>query len=628
MARRNFLDATRGYFGSRGVRNNRLLNDPRRRRPGYGVRPMTGGPGGLSPAAQLGWQGQLGAFAPPSVPQAPSPLTPPPGYVQSQRGGPRPPAMRAGTSPRQSAFTGPIRHDMMDGKLVEPLGGMVRGAPKQPGFFGRPGVGEAMTTAGAGMMQAASQPGATFLGSLGQGLMLGQKGYTEGKRYRDQQALLASQEERAQAQLGISQSELALKQAALARQGQSVGSLLDVLEITDPAERENFSSMDPATAVEILSTRYRTQSGYGSTSGNIQGSQYLTRLREELAEMDPSDPGYAAKEQELDDAKITILGREQRLAAPALIRTVEWYAEQHGYPSVKAAEAAEPGFIQKYSRMSTGTEGPDVYGGVRMSKAQTSRDSRLTQVWDDWNLGVDGGRASFHRNADTFREVLGNLKGLMESGDIAGSGDWSSDEGSPLAGWLAQNIPFLAAAEMPEHANTLDLVRSVVYQSLKKTLGGQFAEREATALVQAAYNPMLAPSVNLRRIERLMNELASSANAIEAMGAHLEEYGHLANYTHRGAVAAYEAAVDAGTYDALGTQIFRPEDYYLVRADTPEQIAEARSAIVNDISRLSQVQLESLAVDIFGSEPLDRPDRLTPIQRLMLEEVIKRTGGS
>ena len=601
MARRDFsrfLGASQGYFGRRGVPNNKLLNDPRRRRPGYGVRPMTGGPGGLSPQAQLGWRDQLSP--PPDVKS----------IFQQQLAGTSPPSM-------------PPYAPQLNRQAPPP-------APKQPGFFGRPGVGAGMTSAGAGMMQAASQPGATFLGSLGQGLMLGQKGYTEAQRYGDQQALLASQEERAQAQLGISQSELALKQAALARQGQSVGSLLDVLKITDPAERENFSSMDPATAVEILSTRYRTQAGYGSTSGDIQGTQFLTRLREEFAAMDPTDPGYAAKGRELEDAKIKILGREQRIADPAIIRTVEWYAEQLGHPSVEAAEAAEPGFIQRYSRLATGTEQPAVYGDTKMSPPQISRDSRLTQVWDDWNLGVDGGRASFHRNADTFREVLGNLRGLMEGGEIAGSGDWSSDEGSPLAGWLVQNIPFLAAAEMPEHANTLDLVRSVVYQSLKKTLGGQFAEREATALVQAAYNPMLAPSVNLRRIERLINELASSANAIEAMGAHYEEVGHLADYKFNGAVEAYEAAVDAGTYDALGTQIFRPEDYYLVRADTPEQIAEARSAIVNDISRLSQVQLESLATDIFGDEPLDRPDRLSPIQRLMVKEVraaAKRKAG-
>ena len=191
MARRNFLDATRGYFGSRGVRNNRLLNDPRRRRPGYGVRPMTGGPGGLSPTAQLGWQGQLGAFAPPSLsPEAPSYLTPPPGGGVNPFTSPppRPPAMRAGTSPRQSAFTGPIRHDMMDGKLVEPLGGMVRGAPKQPGFFGRTGVPEMLGAVGQETSRVASQPGATFLGALSQGLGTASKAFTEAKRYEGEQA--------------------------------------------------------------------------------------------------------------------------------------------------------------------------------------------------------------------------------------------------------------------------------------------------------------------------------------------------------------------------------------------------------------------------------------------------------
>ena len=150
MARRDFsrfLGASQGYFGNRGVPNNKLLNDPRRRRPGYGVRPMTGGPGGLSPQAQLGWRDQLSP--PPDVKS----------IFQQQLAGTSPPSM-------------PPYAPQLNRQAPPP-------APKQPGFFGRPGVGAGMTTAGAGMMQAASQPGATFLGSLGQGLMLGQKGYTE-----------------------------------------------------------------------------------------------------------------------------------------------------------------------------------------------------------------------------------------------------------------------------------------------------------------------------------------------------------------------------------------------------------------------------------------------------------------
>tara|TARA_X000000368_G_scaffold349753_1_gene289941 strand:- start:3775 stop:5280 length:1506 start_codon:yes stop_codon:yes gene_type:complete len=67
--------------------------------------------------------------------------------------------------------------------------------------------------------------------------------------------------------------------------------------------------------------------------------------------------------------------------------------------------------------------------------------------------------------------------------------------------------------------NTLDLVRAVVFQSLKKTLGGQFTEREAERLVEATFNPALPPEVNLRRIlalrDKMIDTFRTQARAVQ-----------------------------------------------------------------------------------------------------------------
>jgi len=625
MARRNFLDATRGYFGGRGVRNNRLLNDPRRRRPGYGVRPMTGGPGGLSPAAQLGWQGQLGAFAPPSLsPEAPSYLTPPPGGGVNPFTSPppRPPAMRAGTSPRQSAFTGPIRHDMMDGKLVEPLGGMVRGAPKQPGFFGRPGVGAGMTTAGAGMMQAASQPGATFLGSLGQGLMLGQKGYTEAQRYRDQQALLQAQEGRAERTIGMEREKLDLQARLLERQGDSVQSLLGILEITDPIERKFYEDMDRESALTLLGDKYRheeTQTAGLNRSAPIQNVEFIADLERQLAEMAEDDPARVALVEKIKNARATILPKEP---GPSVeIRNYRYFGNLL-YPGV-AEEDYNPQQMAIVRSMSSGNLLPDVAGGVVYAPDQEIAAREWTNLVVEWSTG---GSQRFAKNLDIFGEVVGQLeRRAME--DLGFSDEDmadpalvaqarqllnvtnSDDTSNPVTGRLVQLFPFMAANASPEQVNTLDLVRAVVFQSLKETLGGQFAEREAENLVNAAYNPMLSAATNLGRIKRLHAELSGSAAVQDSM---LEYYRD-----NNQSMLGFDPLTAMEMWDTrtVRTNVFDPMDYQGLQGDELEQ------AIKRDLLGLNLDQLKELSYSLEGFEQRQGVNDLTRlIGRLVYDQ--------
>ena len=78
--------------------------------------------------------------------------------------------------------------------------------------------------------------------------------------------------------------------------------------------------------------------------------------------------------------------------------------------------------------------------------------------------------------------------------------------------------------------NVLDLVRAVVFQSLKKTLGGQFTEKEAQRLVEATFNPSLSPQQNIKRIialrEKMISIFRSQQRAIEYYNKNNTLYGY------------------------------------------------------------------------------------------------------
>jgi hypothetical protein len=65
---------------------------------------------------------------------------------------------------------------------------------------------------------------------------------------------------------------------------------------------------------------------------------------------------------------------------------------------------------------------------------------------------------------------------------------------------LVAQRPSLSAFFSPEGVMAQERVASVIQQSLKEILGGQFAEREGIALIQRGYNPALSPEENLERL--------------------------------------------------------------------------------------------------------------------------------
>ena len=314
-------------------------------------------------------------------------------------------------------------------------------------------------------------------------------------------------------------------------------------------------------------------------------------------------------------------------AAPSTVeKDLDFIAQAQGFTDAQAAQTDwktndRGDWIRIHMAQIRGQSQPTQYRGRTPSRGQIAAESRRIDQYDEWF----GGRgAQFEKNFDTFNEVLFDLDGRIANRQIEGSSDWDNDDGSgfyqAMKGALVSRMPFMGSALTPDDTNTLDLVRAVVFQSLKETLGGQFAEREATALVQAAYNPMLPPEVNRRRIRRLMTELRSTDHYMKSMGKYYERTGELAFYTHQNAEEAWDLAVETGEVQGLGSSVIDPLEYGGLGQ---EDLAEAMEF---DLGNLTPAQRTSLAYKLSGGTPFANLEQTLDPLAYQMYEAIRRMG--
>ena len=123
-----------------------------------------------------------------------------------------------------------------------------------------------------------------------------------------------------------------------------------------------------------------------------------------------------------------------------------------------------------------------------------------------------------------------NLQRLMNSvqyiQDAEASG--SPIDSTRLSGLLPTGIAQTLLANKTSLAQ--DEVRSVVQQSLRETLGGQFAEREGTQMMNRAFNPLFGPDANLAKIGTLMGSVVEALTAQQQMEDYFRDNGTLKGF--------------------------------------------------------------------------------------------------
>jgi hypothetical protein len=149
------------------------------------------------------------------------------------------------------------------------------------------------------------------------------------------------------------------------------------------------------------------------------------------------------------------------------------YNAETEYEKNRAAEAGKQG-------VSFG-EGP-------LTKGEVSADEKFGTFYVNY---IEKGRGAKNiANAERLEDAEFIMKYAAQNG-IGISG---------VPAGIIANRPTLSAFFNPEGVMSQERVASVIQQSLKEILGGQFTEKEGIALIQRGYNPSLSPEENLERL--------------------------------------------------------------------------------------------------------------------------------
>jgi hypothetical protein len=146
----------------------------------------------------------------------------------------------------------------------------------------------------------------------------------------------------------------------------------------------------------------------------------------------------------------------------------------------------------------------DMGGGAKPFEA------KLGEKAADW---IGGRRIISGQNRAEASRVVNKLQEAVANGETI-TGD--------LISYFPETARNLFGAEGLELQQD---VERVVQQSLKETLGAQFAQKEAEQLFARTWNPKASPEVNLRRVQRLLQELDDYAVNMDAIASGMIDSG-------------------------------------------------------------------------------------------------------
>jgi hypothetical protein len=121
----------------------------------------------------------------------------------------------------------------------------------------------------------------------------------------------------------------------------------------------------------------------------------------------------------------------------------------------------------------------------------------------------------------------------------------------------------LAMLGYGEAIQTKEAVASIVYQTLRATLGAQFTEKEGQRLISASFNPLLSAEQNARRLNLMLKEILAVTTSKQERIRHVEKYGTLKGF--KGEMPAFDQwkddpdamlqAIQAESYDIVSSFI-------------------------------------------------------------------------
>ena len=234
----------------------------------------------------------------------------------------------------------------------------------------------------------------------------------------------------------------------------------------------NASQKELAKANLELFAKLQFESQFGGKDGStlITNANFLNELRTQLRlETDPAKK--ANLQQQIND----VMG----------LGSVGKYDPKITYDKEVAKTLATQGLS---------------FGERPMNKGEISTDEKFATIYTKY---IDDGRGA---------KNIANLEKLEDAQIILEAAAKNGVAISGVTAGMLSGFPKLSAYFNEQGLMVEERIASVIQQSLKEILGGQFSEKEGEALIRRGYNPNLSPEENL---ERLLDLYAQSQQLIE-----------------------------------------------------------------------------------------------------------------
>lgn len=170
------------------------------------------------------------------------------------------------------------------------------------------------------------------------------------------------------------------------------------------------------------------------------------------------------------------------------------------------------------------------------SKGLQKRDTEFAKEWTSFNEGggyavIDSNLSKLEHARDLLRSETKKRQSFFDIG---------------VSGKVIGSLPEKAVPLFSEKAADIqESIAEVAQGNLRQVLGGQFAQKEGEQLIRRAYNPKLSEATNLKRLDRLIEQIKKTAGAKVAAGRYLVDN----NDTLKGYKGpAYKAKLDTNNF--------------------------------------------------------------------------------
>jgi hypothetical protein len=153
---------------------------------------------------------------------------------------------------------------------------------------------------------------------------------------------------------------------------------------------------------------------------------------------------------------------------------------------------------------------------TKPSMGQAAVDRTFAKEYSDYVLS--GGYSDTVSQISALSGVLDQLKGATQGGPR-------------ITGPMIGRLPDIARqAVAKESIPAQQKVEQSVQRTLKKTLGGQFTEREGTMFMRRGFDPRLDDAQNAEKLERMIGQLQMMADAKQSAMEYYEKNGTMSGY--------------------------------------------------------------------------------------------------